>query len=71
MHSMGLAYTKVSEGADYPDNTVPGENVVLSQSDAVPPIENGVPPQGCVVYKWLVRFSSQCCKTSELIWKGG
>lgn len=54
MHSMGLAYSKHSEGADYPNNTMPGENVILTEGDAVPPIDNGVAPGDCVVYKWMV-----------------
>lgn len=54
MHSMGLAYTKLSEGADYPNNTAPGQNVVLAAQEAVPPIDNGVSPGDCVVYKWIV-----------------
>lgn len=54
MHSMGLQYTKYSEGADYPNNTAPGVNVVLPESEAVPPVQAGIPPGGCVVYKWMV-----------------
>lgn len=50
MHSMGLQYTKSDgEGAAYPNNTAPGENVVLTPSNAVPP---AVAPGSCVVYKW-------------------
>jgi len=56
MHSMGLAYNKAhGEGADYPNNTSPGVNVVLDESTAVPPVpQHGVEPGGCVVYKWMV-----------------
>ncbi|RMZ12644.1 hypothetical protein D0864_00647 [Hortaea werneckii] len=56
MHSMGLAYNKAhGEGADYPNNTSPGVNVVLDESNAVPPVpQHGVEPGGCVVYKWMV-----------------
>jgi len=47
MHSMGLFYTKDSEGSLYPNGTnqpfAPG---------------NAVPPGGCVVYKWLIPSSS-------------
>lgn len=53
MHSMGLAYTKYSEGADYPNNTAPGQNVVLAESAHVPPVQPGVAPGSCVVYRWL------------------
>lgn len=55
MHSMGLAYSKTSEGADYANNTMPGANVVLPASEAVPPVDGGMPPGECVVYKWLVN----------------
>jgi len=55
MHSMGLAYTKTSEGADYPNNTAPGQNVVLPATEAVPPVDTGVSPGDCVVYKWMVN----------------
>ncbi|KAK5121863.1 hypothetical protein LTR85_004434 [Meristemomyces frigidus] len=56
MHSMGLEYTKGDgEGADYPNNTMPGVNVVLPEDAAVPPVpQNGIGPGGCVVYKWMV-----------------
>lgn len=54
MHSMGLQYSKYSEGADYPNNTMPDVNVVLPEAEAVPPIDHGVAPGGCVVYKWMV-----------------
>ena len=54
MHSMGLAYSKYSEGGDYPNNTRPGQNVVLPEAEAVPPVQLGVAPGGCVVYKWMV-----------------
>lgn len=53
MHSMGLAYQKSSEGADYPD-AEPGVNFKIPEEDAVPPVEPGVAPGGCVVYKWMV-----------------
>lgn len=46
MHSMGLFYTKDSEGSLYPNDTTefaPG---------------NAVPPGGCVVYKWLIPPAS-------------
>ncbi|KAH0282181.1 Cupredoxin, partial [Aureobasidium sp. EXF-3399] len=53
MHSMGLSYTKFSEGADYPD-TGSGTHAKIPEEDAVPPVEPGVAPGGCVVYKWMV-----------------
>ena len=46
MHSMGLFYTKDSEGSLYPNGTnefAPG---------------NAVAPGGCVVYKWLIPPAS-------------
>ncbi|KAF4626427.1 hypothetical protein G7Y89_g11732 [Cudoniella acicularis] len=46
MHSMGLFYTKDSEGSLYPNGTSE-----FSEGDAVP-------PGGCVVYKWLIPPSS-------------
>ncbi|CAC9888839.1 unnamed protein product, partial [Aureobasidium pullulans] len=52
MHSMGLAYQKSSEGADYPD-AEPRVNFKIPEEDAVPPVEPGVAPGGCVVYKWM------------------
>jgi FtsP/CotA-like multicopper oxidase with cupredoxin domain len=55
MHSMGLAYTKLSEGADYPNTTTPGASNSLDQSNAVPPVMPGVEPNGCVVYKWIAN----------------
>ncbi|TKA76881.1 hypothetical protein B0A55_03207 [Friedmanniomyces simplex] len=60
MHSMGLEYGKVNgEGADYPNNTMPGANVVLPESGAVPPVpQSGVGPGGCVVYKWMVNSAA-------------
>ncbi|RHZ58255.1 hypothetical protein CDV55_100250 [Aspergillus turcosus] len=42
MHSMGLYYTKESEGSEYYNGT------------AYPTEGDGVPPGGCFVYKWLV-----------------
>jgi len=55
MHSMGLSYTKYDgEGADYPNNTAPGENVVIGTNNAVPPMNGGVQPGDCTVYKWMV-----------------
>lgn len=48
------AYTKHSEGGDYPNNTAPGVNVVLPETEAVPPVDGGLGPGGCVVYKWMV-----------------
>lgn len=52
---MGLSYTKYDgEGADYPNNTVPGVNVVIGTSNAVPPMNGGVQPGDCTVYKWMV-----------------
>jgi hypothetical protein len=54
MHSMGLAYSKHSEGADYPNSTTPGASNQLSPTNAVPPVQAGVAPSGCVVYKWMV-----------------
>lgn len=50
MHSMGLAYSKEYEGADYP-NTTSNSNPAIAPGDAVPPGE-------CVVYKWLVADSA-------------
>ncbi|KAK3045974.1 hypothetical protein LTR09_012500 [Extremus antarcticus] len=47
MHSMGLSYTKYSEGSAYPNDTAPGQEVNLPEAE-------GVPPGGCVVYKWFV-----------------
>lgn len=58
MHSMGLDYTKHSEGADYPNTTTPDASNTLSRTNAVPPIQAGIAPQGCVVYKWLVSDSA-------------
>jgi FtsP/CotA-like multicopper oxidase with cupredoxin domain len=58
MHSMGLDYTKYSEGADYPNTTTPGASNHLTESNAVPPIQAGIAPSGCVVYKWLVSDSA-------------
>lgn len=62
MHSMGLSYTKLDEGSDYPNSTAPGQNVSLPETAAVPPtapnIEPGVAPGGCVVYKWMVDDSA-------------
>lgn len=46
IHSMGLVYSKGSEGAVYPSGTSSN-----SPGDAVP-------PGGCAVYKWLVPDSS-------------
>jgi hypothetical protein len=54
MHSMGLAYSKHSEGATYPNDTRPGLATHLDETNAVPPIDVGVEPRGCVVYKWMV-----------------
>lgn len=54
MHSMGLEYSKQSEGADYPNTTSPGATNQLPPGSAVPPVQPGVGPSGCVVYKWLV-----------------
>ncbi|KAK3658498.1 hypothetical protein LTR56_001909 [Elasticomyces elasticus] len=53
MHSMGLEYTQDNgEGADYyPTDTV---NYTLPEAGAVPPLQKGVGPGGCVVYKWMV-----------------
>jgi hypothetical protein len=55
MHSMGLEYPKHSEGADYPNTTSPGAGNQLPPGDAVPPVQAGIGPSGCVVYKWLVN----------------
>lgn len=52
---MGLQYTKVGEGAAYPNNTEPGQNVILPTADAVPPINAGVQPGDCAVYKWMIQ----------------
>ncbi|KAK3678335.1 hypothetical protein LTR78_001632 [Recurvomyces mirabilis] len=46
--------TKYAEGADYPNNTAPGQNVVEPLAEAVHPADAGVPPNDCVVYKWMV-----------------
>ncbi|KAI5258094.1 Cupredoxin [Aureobasidium subglaciale] len=54
MHSMGLAYGKGSEGADYPNATSVNINATIPEENAVPPVQKGVAPGGCVVYKWLV-----------------
>ncbi|KAG9529106.1 Cupredoxin, partial [Aureobasidium melanogenum] len=48
MHSMGLMYDKGSEGGDYPNNTMPGQESPFVETQAVP-------PGGCVVYKWMVN----------------
>ncbi len=54
MHSMGLAYSKPDEGADYPNRTGPAGTHV-SYSNRVPPSgPEPVGPHSCVVYKWLV-----------------
>jgi hypothetical protein len=58
MHSMGLEYLKYSEGADYPNATFPGASNHLPPGDAVPPIQAGIEPSGCVVYKWLVNSAA-------------
>jgi len=50
---MGLAYTKMSEGGDYP-TTGAGVDATIPEEDAVPPVEPGVAPGGCVVYRWMV-----------------
>lgn len=58
MHSMGLGYTKaVGEGADYPNNTAPGQDSPQTYVNAVPP---AVAPGNCVVYKWFVPPSLPC-----------
>jgi len=49
MHSMGLEYTKGSEGSDYPNNTAPGQEPPFDPRQAVQ-------PGGCVVYKWMVSL---------------
>jgi hypothetical protein len=53
MHSMGLAYSKMSEGGDYP-STGAGVDATIPEEDALPPVEPGVAPGGCVVYRWMV-----------------
>ncbi|KAK4503137.1 hypothetical protein PRZ48_006564 [Zasmidium cellare] len=53
MHSMGLAYNKMNEGSDYVANPQAHENATIPLSSAVPPIDGGVGPGECVVYKWL------------------
>jgi hypothetical protein len=58
MHSMGLEYLKHSEGADYPNTTSPGTDNHLAPGDAVPPVQAGIGPSGCVVYKWLVQSAA-------------
>lgn len=55
MHSMGLAYSKTSEGGDYAAATMAGQNLTLPEGDAVAPVERGLAPGGCVVYKWLAN----------------
>lgn len=55
MHSMGLAYNKMSEGSDYVANPEPGANASIPLSAAVPPVDSGIGPGECVVYKWLVN----------------
>jgi hypothetical protein len=55
LHSMGLQYSKMSEGGDYPTNST---NNTLNTANAVPPVESGVTPGGCAVYKWLVPAST-------------
>lgn len=54
MHSMGLQYSKTSEGSDYPNVTMPGYDETLNTANAVPPVEAGISPGNCVVYKWIV-----------------
>lgn len=54
MHSMGLQYSKTSEGSDYPNVTMPGYDETLDAANAVPPVEAGLSPGDCVVYKWVV-----------------
>lgn len=54
MHSMGLQYSKTSEGSDYPNVTMPGYNETLNTANAVPPVDAGVGPGNCAVYKWVV-----------------
>lgn len=56
MHSMGLSYDKTNEGGDYPNNTMPGQNSPFVEQEAVPPVDSGVGPGNCVVYKWLVTW---------------
>ncbi|KAH0257747.1 Cupredoxin, partial [Aureobasidium melanogenum] len=48
MHSMGLMYDKGSEGGDYPNNTMPGQESPFVETMAVA-------PGNCVVYKWMVN----------------
>ena len=55
MHSMGLSYNKMSEGADYPGNPHSGQNSSISPANSDPPIERGMPPGECVVYKWFAN----------------
>jgi hypothetical protein len=50
MHFMGLAYQESCEGADYPDGE-PGVYSHILEEDGVPPVEPGLAPGGCVVYK--------------------
>jgi len=54
MHSMGLQYSKTSEGSDYPNVTRPGYDETLNTGNAVPPVEAGIGPGNCAVYKWIV-----------------
>lgn len=57
MHSMGLAYNKHNEGGDYPGRLGPHNDTIPLQA-AVPPVDVGIPPGNCVVYKWLADDSS-------------
>lgn len=54
MHSMGQAYSKMNEGAVYPNRT--------ADANATPAPGDAVPPGGCVVYKWLVDESNAPAK---------
>lgn len=57
MHSMGLAYNKHNEGGDYPGGPA-DRNETIPLTAAVPPVDQGIAPGNCVVYKWLADDSS-------------
>ncbi|KAF2165478.1 hypothetical protein M409DRAFT_67295 [Zasmidium cellare ATCC 36951] len=42
-----------NEGSDYVPNPRPHENATIPLSSAVPPLDGGIGPGECVVYKWL------------------
>ena len=57
MHSMGLAYNKHNEGGDYPGR-LGSQNDTIPSTAAVPPVDAGIAPGNCVVYKWLADDGS-------------